>query len=206
MTLDPSSEIRPADRYFTSREVANLLQVTASSVVKWINQGLLEAFRTPGGHRRVTATELVRFSLHHGMPVPDALRDLAISKVLIIDDEPRFLRAIQRTFNPYPTEFHLEAADNGVDGLMLLGSLKPDVLILDVRMPGLDGFDVLKRIKANPNAKALTVIVMSGHLDAATEARCMKLGATVCLEKPFNASRLLEFLRELRKPRHAWSR
>jgi excisionase family DNA binding protein len=206
LPIDASTEIRAADRYFTSHEVGDILQVTPSSVVKWINEGLLNAFRTPGGHRRISASELVRFSLHHGMPIPEALRELAIGKVLVVDDEPRFLSALQRAFKPHADEFRLRTVENGVDALMLIGSLKPDVLILDIRMPTLDGFAVLERIRAYPDTQHTIVLAMSAHMDAPTAERCKKLGAAACLQKPVNVSQLMETLRELRKPRYAWSR
>jgi excisionase family DNA binding protein len=206
VAVDRSTDIRAADRYFSSHEVSEILGVTPSSVVKWIGAGLLSAFRTPGGHRRVSATELVRFSWQHGMPIPEALRGLAISKVLVADDDSRFLSAIKRAFKVHADEFRLQTADNGVEALMWIGCLKPDVLILDVHMPGLDGFDVLKRLKANPHTEAMTVIAISGQMDADTSAGCKKLGATMCLEKPAPVSDLLKTLRELLKPSHTWSR
>ena len=83
MISEPSSGIPPTMRYYTSHQVGTILQVNPSSVVKWINDGLLRAFRTPGGHRRVTAGELVRFASYHGMPIPEDLRDLADGEELL---------------------------------------------------------------------------------------------------------------------------
>jgi CheY-like chemotaxis protein len=80
------------------------------------------------------------------------------------------------------------------------------VLILDLQMPALDGFEVLRRIKLSPDRRSMVVIAMSGHMDRAKMERCKKLGATRCLQKPVGASDLVGTLRELRKPRDAWSR
>ncbi len=205
MPTDSPPDIHAADRYFTSHQVGDILQVNPSSVVKWINDGILNAFRTPGGHRRVSASELIRFARHHGMPVPTELRDLALTKVLVVDDEPRFLGALQKAFKPYAEEITLQTCENGIDALMATGAFKPDVLILDVRMPGLDGFKVLERIRAYPETSHTTVIVMSGQMDEATVERCKKLGATTCLSKPVKIPELVETLRELRRPRYQWS-
>ncbi len=206
MAIDPSTEIRAADRYFTSHEVGDILQVTPSSVVKWSNEGLLNAFRTPGGHRRVSASELVRFSMHPRMPIPEGLRELAIGKVLVADDEPRFLSALQRAVKPHADELHLRSVEPGVAALMLIGSFKPDVLILDIHMPTLDGFAVLERLRAYPDTQNTVVLAMSGRMDPATAERCKKLGATACLQKPIGVPELIEMLREFRKPRNAWTR
>jgi excisionase family DNA binding protein len=201
MPFASPTEVRSADRYFTSREVGDILQVTASSVVKWINDGLLNAFRTPGGHRRVPASELVRFALHHEMPIPHELRELASMRVLVVDGDARFLSAVQRACKPFSGELSVQTVDNGIDALMLTGKLKPEVLVLDLRMSGLDGFEVLERIKTNPEAKTINVIALSGQGNAATVERCRELGAVSCLPKPVRVSELLETLRDLRKAR-----
>lgn len=200
MPIDTSTEIRAEDRFFTSHEVANILGVTPSSVIKWINRGILKAFSTPGGHRRVSATNLVQFARDRNMPIPRALQALTVTKVLALDDEPRFLSALRGAFRPYADEFQLSTVDDGVDALVLVGSLKPEVLLLDLQMPGLDGLHVLARLKANPDTNAMIIVVISGGLDEATEKQCKELGATMCLSKPFKNSELLQALRELRKP------
>ncbi len=202
MTMSPPP-VR-TERYFTSHEVGDILQVTASSVVKWIDEGILKAFRTPGGHRRVTSTELVRFAQYHGMPVPEELRALGISRVLVIDDEPRFLRAIERALKPYEEEIEVTTVRNGIDALLRLGSLKPDMVLLDLRMPGLDGFEVLERLSKNPETKGIRVIAMSGEMGPATVERCRSLGAETCLQKPLPTADLVQLLRELRRSR--WQR
>ena len=205
MSIDTTAEIRAADRYFTSHQVGDILQVNPSSVVKWINDGILSAFRTPGGHRRISASELVRFARHHGMPIPEELKELAVSKVLVADDESRFLSALQRALKPYENEIALQTVENGIDALVLTGSLKPDILILDIRMPGIDGFQVLERIKSYPDTQHTVVIAVSGQMDDATAERCKKLGAFMCLAKPVKVPELLETLREMRKPRYQWA-
>jgi excisionase family DNA binding protein len=193
------SEAVPAayspSRYFTSHQVGSLLQVNPSSVVKWINDGLLHAFRTPGGHRRVSASELVRFAQHHGMPVPEELQGLAITKIVVADDETRWLSAFQRATKPLRNEMELHVADNGIDALILVGALKPDILILDLRMPGLDGFQVLDRIRGNPGTRNMSVIVVSGEMSEQNAQRCRELGAVECLQKPVKLPTLIETIR-----------
>jgi CheY-like chemotaxis protein len=191
------SGITPVARYYTSHQVGNLLQVNPSSVVKWINDGLLHAFRTPGGHRRVAATELVRFAQHHGMPVPDELQGLTATKVVVADDETRFLSAFQRAVKPFWNEIELHVAENGVDALILVGSLKPDILILDLRMPGLDGFQVLERIRNNPGTRGMAVIACSGEMSEANASHCRDLGAVECLQKPVRLPALVETIRHV---------
>ncbi len=184
-------------RYYTSHQVGNLLQVNPSSVVKWINDGLLQAFRTPGGHRRVAALELVRFAQHHGMPVPDELQGLTATKVVVADDETRFLSAFQRAVKPFYQEIELHTAENGINALILVGQVNPDILVLDLRMPDLDGFQVLEKIHANKTTSAISVIAVSGEMSDDNAATCRSLGAVECLQKPVRLPALVESIRQL---------
>jgi excisionase family DNA binding protein len=187
------------ERYFTSHEVGDILQVNPSSVVKWINDGILPAFRTPGGHRRVTATELVRFAQHHGMPVPEQLKSLATTRVLVIDDEPRFLHSIERALKPFEEEIEVATVENGIDAMLRVGAFKPEIVLLDLKMPGLDGFEVLDRLAKNPDTKGVRVIAMSGEMDPGTVERCRNLGAESCLQKPLPTGELVQMLRDMRR-------
>jgi CheY-like chemotaxis protein len=204
-TPTPLPPIR-TDRYFTSHQVGDILQVNPSSIVKWINDGILKAFRTPGGHRRVTSTELVRFAQAHGMPVPEELKALATTRVLVIDDEPRFLRSLERALKPFDEELDVTTVENGIDAMLRLGSLKPDIVLLDLRMPGLDGFEVLERLGQNPDTKGIRVIAMSGEMGAGTVERCRNLGAASCLQKPLPTDDLVALLRDMRRNRQRGSK
>src|SRR4051812_42249742 len=117
------------DRVLTSHQVAELLQVSPSTVLSWVNQGLLPAFRTPGGHRRIHAGELVDFLRSHGMPVPSPLQ--ARRRVLAIDDEPAFLRSLRRQLARAAPGLEVEVAEGPIDGLLKVGTFRPDVVLLD---------------------------------------------------------------------------
>jgi CheY-like chemotaxis protein len=141
--------------------------------------------------------ELVRFAQHHGMPVPEELQGLTATKVVVADDETRFLSAFQRAVKPFYSEIELHTAENGVDALILVGSLKPDILILDLRMPGLDGFEVLERIRNNSGTRGMSVIAVSGEMSDANASHCRDLGAVECLQKPVRLPALVETIRQV---------
>ncbi len=201
MVTSPRSPLTPQARFFTSHQVGDILQVNPSSVVKWINDGLLPSFRTPGGHRRVASNELVRFAERYGMPLPAELRSLARTNVLVVDDEPRFLSAVGRALKPFDDEIGVRTAENGIDGLMMIGSQRPDILVLDVRMPFLDGIEVLEHLRERADTKHIRVIAMSGEMSPSLAERCRNLGAAECLVKPVKVADLVQLLRDMRRSR-----
>jgi excisionase family DNA binding protein len=189
-----------SDSLLTSFEVASLLQVDPSTVVKWVNSGKLHAFKTPGGHRRVQAKELVAFLRRHGMYMPPELGGSGSARrVLMVDDDARLLAALQRSFKKNPG-IELHTSTNGIDALLSLGELKPDMLVIDVQMPGLDGFAVLERLKSNPATNHLEVVMITGKGSAEVVKRARQLGARTVLIKPFSAADLLNVLLSSAEP------
>src|SRR5512145_3304763 len=106
------------DRIYTTHDIARLLQVDPSTVSKWIDRGILLAFRTPGGHRRVRSTDLRTFLIAHQMPVPDELGS-GVVRLLIVDDEKPVLDAMRRAFKPYSAQVDATTTTSGVEALLL---------------------------------------------------------------------------------------
>jgi len=190
-----------ADSLLTSHQVGHLLQVNPSSINKWVKDGRIRAFRTPGGHRRIRASDLVQFLQEHDMPVPRSLRGATRRRLLVVDDDPRQLTAITRMFKPYQATIDLMVVDNGIDALVQIGRFQPHLAILDVFMPEVDGIEVLKRLKANPETKEVDIIVASGQLTPEIEKKALESGAKLCMHKPLDIGRVLEQLDiEVREP------
>jgi excisionase family DNA binding protein len=183
-----------SERLLTSHEVGALLQVDPTSVAKWVDQGRIAAFRTPGGHRRIRAADLVEFLESHQMPVPGELRRVLRRRLLIVDDKEPQLRALGRLLKPYRDKIDVALVDNGIDALVQVGAFKPHLVVLDVFMPEVDGLDVCRRLKANPETEGIDVIIASAQLTADVRDRALAAGARVCLAKPINLTTVLEAL------------
>jgi excisionase family DNA binding protein len=183
-----------ADRLLTSHEVGDLLQVNPSSVKKWVNEGRIAAFRTPGGHRRIRVADLLDFLNRHRMPIPRRLAGATRQRILVVDDDTIHLRALERRLKPYRARLDLELTENGIDALVLVGSFKPDLIVLDVYMPELDGIEVCRRLKTRADTRHIKVIVTSAHLTKAVEENALAAGALTCLPKPIDLKVLLEHL------------
>jgi len=183
-----------ADSLLTSYQVGVLLQVNPSSVNKWVKDGRIPAFRTPGGHRRIRASDLVGFLNKYSMPVPNTLVNAARKRLLIVDDDIRQLDAMQKVLKPYAGRIEVLLVDNGIDALIQAGAFRPHVMVLDVYMPNLDGIEVCKRMRELEATKEAKIIINSGDLSPAIEEKAKAAGAHVCLPKPIGLPVILEAL------------
>lgn len=182
------------DQLLTSTQVGNLLQVNPSSVKKWVNDGHIVAFRTPGGHRRIRAADLVVFLDHHKIPVPRLLSNAARRRVIAVDDDTIQLKALGRAFKRYADKVELTMVENGIDALVEIGMSRPHALLIDVYMPGIDGIEVCRRLKSNPATKDIAVIITSGRMTGELEQSARAAGARRVLRKPVDVATVLEEL------------
>jgi excisionase family DNA binding protein len=178
----------------TCSEAGLLLQVTPSSINKWVRQGHIPSFRTPGGHNRIRAADLVTFLKTHQMPVPRDLWNADLRRLLVVDDEEPQLRAVERLLRPCSHLLDIRLTSNGIDALVLVGSFRPHVLLLDVFMPGIDGIEVCRRLRTIGDTEDVKVVVTSAHLTSELEQQALAAGAACCLPKPIDVGALLGLL------------
>lgn len=179
------------ERLLTSSEVGVLLQVNTSSVKNWVNDGHIPAFRTPGGHRRIRAADLVEFLDQREMPIPKSLSRLARRRLLVVDDDPIHLGAVGRAFKRFDKRLQCELCTSGIDALLRIGAFRPHAIILDVYMNELDGLEVCRRVKANPETRHIDAILVSAHMTRALEQQGHAAGARRCMQKPIDVALVL---------------
>jgi excisionase family DNA binding protein len=172
-------------------KIAELLHVDPGSIANWIDQGLLVAHRTPGGHRRVRVEDLVKFLREHKMPVPADL-GTAAARVLVVDDEPAITQMITRAINATHPEYEVAQAHDGFRAGSLVATMLPDVVILDLRMPGMDGYEVCRLIKSQDATRHTEIIAMTAYPTPDNEERIRQCGAKVCMPKPLDLDALLK--------------
>jgi excisionase family DNA binding protein len=181
---------------YTTHEVSRLLHVNPRSVINWIEQSLLPSYRTPGGHRRIRRDDLLAFLRKHQIPTPESLIEGTLS-VLVVDDESEIVEMV-KSFLQRQGGYEVATASDGISALLEVGRVKPDLLILDIMIPGVDGMEVCRRIKADSTNKTI-IIAVSGS--AEHENDIIRAGADVFMAKPldmeklhFEAKRLLRVL------------
>jgi len=176
---------------FTTFEAAKLCHVSPLSIINWVNAGRLPAFRTPGGHRRIRREDLVRFMRDTGMPLPEELREgSGRPRVLVVDDEASIREVLTEHLTTREKPYEVMAAADGFEAGRLVATFRPDLVLLDLRMPGMDGFQVCRTIKADPETSNTVVIAMTGYYTPETEARILECGAMRCIAKPIEPSAL----------------
>jgi len=173
--------------------VARLVGVAVASVQNWTDKGQLKGGRTPGGHRRIQVRDLVEFLCRQGLPVPPGLMP-SPTKVLIVDDDKSVTSSLTDAIKSKHPDFEVLAAHDGFAAGELVRSVKPHVVILDLRMPGLDGFEVCRRIRSRDDTRHTAIIAVSARPPPAAKRRILKSGAAACLTKPLKIERLFQEL------------
>ncbi|MFL5321927.1 MAG: response regulator [Myxococcaceae bacterium] len=182
------------DNLFTTHDISRMLQVDPSTVSKWIDRGMLIAFRTPGGHRRVRSGDLRSFLLAHQMPVPEELGSDVI-RLLVVDDEKQVLDTIKRQFKPYAGQIELTVTTSGIEAVLLVAETKPHGVLIDLNMPDLDGYEVVRRISARKQFEGVRLITMTARHSQETVAESLKAGAAACLPKPLQVEAVLDLFK-----------
>ena len=167
-----------------------MLGVAVASIAKWIDAGQLKAGRTPGGHRRIAKKDLIEFLRRQGLPMPPELA-VPPPRVLVVDDETSITRWIAEEVRAVHADYDVLEAHDGFAAGELVASHKPEVVVLDLRMPGMDGFEVCRRIKSRKETEDIAVIAITAASSGDVEARILEAGARVCLSKPLELDALL---------------
>jgi excisionase family DNA binding protein len=177
----------------TTGQAATHCQVSTPTVKTWIREGRLRAFKTPGGHARITVDEFQRFLRRHRMPTYPTPPPPA--GVLIVDDEPQVVDMLVEFLSHHPHGFKIETASDGYEALIKLGSLRPALLILDAMMPKLDGMEVCRHLRSNPETQGIRILGVTGYPEIASDL--LAAGADAVLTKPLALDAIESYLGRL---------
>ena len=183
-------------RYWGTQRVARVLQVTPATVASWIDQGHLKGHRTPTGRRRVASADLAEFLRAHGMAVP---AELSTSRerpvVVVVEDDPGYLKALVRTIEREAPDVDVVETTTGVDGLLEIGRLSPDLVVLDYALPDLNAVQVVERLVDTSKRLTAPVMIVTGGLPAAAENDLRRLGVRAIVNKVDGMGVVIEAIR-----------
>lgn len=169
---------------FNTSDVAKYCHVTPDTIRKWSEAGRIQVFKTPGGHRRIRRSDLIAFLRANNMPLHEDLTEAGV-RVLIVDDETMVVSVVRRFLERAHTRFEIAVAMDGYGAGHQVATFRPDIVFLDLRLPGIDGFEVCRRIRSEPLNSGTAVIAMTGYYEPEIANRVLELGAAACLQKPF---------------------
>lgn len=180
----------------TTTQAARLCGVDRRTILRYVQSGQLTSYRTPGGHYRIRPEELSAFMDALGLTPPEALAPVR-PRIAIIEDEQHQVRALTRRIRMVRPDAEVRSASDGFAGGLLVADWVPDLVFLDLVMPGLDGFEVCRLIRASQRLEGVSIVIQSGIVDAEVRERLAALGADVILRKPLEHGVVEDVLREL---------
>lgn len=173
-------------KVYTTFEAADICNANITSIKNWIDQGELQAFRTPGGHYRIEKKVLDSFLNRHGMPNPFAERERR--RILLVHPEPTLVEALRDEFG---SQHDYDATDDAVDALLKIGQWRPDAAIVDSEVDDLDVVGLCERVREHVDLRPVhLVIVHDGQAEPLAEA-----GADFTVPRDEGTSGIFEALR-----------
>ena len=183
----------------TTYDIAQYAQVTPRTVIQWINEGKLKAYRTPGNHSRVSFEEFIGFLKKYNMPVPNELLAEQVPErksVLIVDDDVSMVDSIRRLLFREGV-YDLETAYDGFEAGEKFTKKTPHLIILDLNMPGVNGYQLTERIRQEYKNKDVKILIVSAENEGSNIKKILSLGADDFILKPFSSEHLKAKMAEL---------
>jgi excisionase family DNA binding protein len=178
------------NKVYTTGEAAKICKVSQQTIIRCFDNGTLKGFRVPGSRfRRIPRADLYAFMRANGIPT-DALES-GKRKLLIVDDDQELVDLLVDTFER-DSRFEIKTANNGFDAGMLVKEFRPDLVVLDIMLPDINGKEVCQRIRSDVTMEAVKVICISGMVEQDKVADLKAAGADDFMQKPFDVEKLLD--------------
>jgi excisionase family DNA binding protein len=186
------SKKKPVKSYLTPKEASELLMVSTAAIRLWTESGDLKARVTAGGHRRFKLEDIKEFALKKKIQLNADMSDN--TKILIVDDDIHFTEFLKILLEREIENVEVAISFDGFDAANKLREFSPSVMLLDLRMPGLDGFQVCQHVKQDPLQSHIRVIAISGDVTETDIEKIKNMGAEACLIKPIDVPLLFKQL------------
>ena len=178
------------DDILTVFKASKFCKVSPKTIINWIEAGHIKAYKTVGGHRRISQADLETFMRKQGIPIPDEDVDDGRKRILVVDDDPIIVETIVQALEEDEYDYEVISASDGFEAGIQVNHFKPHLLILDIMMPDIKGYDVCKKIKTDDETKNTKIIVLSAYLDEEKFKQMKDNGADICFSKPLPLSQL----------------
>jgi len=180
--------------YLMPADVAEMLAVSVVTVRSLAETGQLESFTTAGGHRRFKQKDVEQYALRNGLVLNRPTRTKY--RVLIVDDDEPFARMLEKLLGTLPYGIEADVAHNGFQAGFKAKQMVPDLILLDIMMPGVSGIEVTTALKEQPETNHIRIVGMTGGATENTEMKMISKGAEKVLRKPFDVGELVDAIGE----------
>jgi len=181
--------------YFSTREVAKLLNVAVSTIQSWTDSGLLRAWTTAGGHRRIEKSSVDKM-LHKQQSVMGKISNDKKISIVVVEDNEQDLNIYKQQFDLWDINANFHINKDGYSGLLAVGKISPDVIITDLLMPNMNGFEMIKAIKENSDLKDSLIIVVSALTEDEIKIRGGLPLDVLVFNKPLEFKELEKMIRQ----------
>ncbi|MBW1703015.1 MAG: response regulator [Deltaproteobacteria bacterium] len=180
------------DDILTVFKASKYCSVSPKTIINWIESGHIEAYKTVGGHRRIKKSDLENFMNKQGIPIPKEEIAEERIRILVVDDDPIIVETIVQALEEDEYNYEVISASDGFEAGIQVNHFKPHLLILDIMMPDIKGYEVCKKIKSGEDTKDIKIIVLSAYLDEEKFKKMKDYGADICFSKPLPLPQLKE--------------
>ena len=189
MIVDPQKNV------FTTGEVAKLCNISQQTVIRCFDKSLLQGFRVPGSRfRRIPRDSLFEFMKRNGMPL-DVFRD-GKKKVLVVDDDEAIVEMFEELLGR-DGRFEVYSAATGYEAGIMTNEHKPDVMLLDFKLPDINGTEVCRTVRSNPAYEDMRIICISGVADPDEIQELYDAGIDEFIRKPFEIHAVIDRMSEM---------
>ncbi|MYM66679.1 response regulator [Pseudoduganella sp. FT55W] len=181
----------------TTQRAAELLGISVSTVQQLVEAGEIEAWKTKGGHRRIPLAAVMAYKLQPGAELAPAKPHSApgAAAVLIVEDNPMQRQLYQKQIGSWGLPATLAFCDNGYQALLEVARRQPDILLVDILMEGMDGYELINTILADSHLRPMHIAILSGLDHEALQTRGGVPRGVVFFQKPVNFDELRGYLR-----------
>lgn len=187
----------PAEDFCGTFYAAKLLDLSVGTVQSLVEKNELRAWKTRGGHRRISMQSILEYQRRHNMSGAMENTKQPRLKVLVVDDDKVTLELIGAMVEKWGLPMDCSLMSSALEALIDFTSLRPDVLITDLRMQGVDGFELLRTLRANPNSASTVFVAMTSMTEEEVQERGGLPSNTILSLKPLNMNWLNGFFSAL---------
>lgn len=182
-------------KYYSVPEAAKICSVDSSTMHRWVASGKIKFYSTAGGHKRILPEDLKEWMDKNRIFFDIDSLESKKARILVVDDDDAVLRYLNSVLKG--VFVNIDFAKDGFEAGKKVISFKPHLIILDLAMPNMDGFEVCRQIRSDPATEKIKILILSGNLDEDSSERALRFGADALLEKPSSKKELLQYVEDL---------